>query len=156
MTAFSSSTTAEALVPAPREEIWAVLTDPDLLCELTPFLKRITADGDRWRWEMAALQVLGVGVSPAFTERMVFDDLERIEFHHEPPAGTTERSGVDGWYQLVEEDGGTRLATSLTITIDLPLPRVSSSAVTVAMRGVMATMGDRFSRNLLRHLDIER
>ncbi|MCW2766212.1 MAG: Polyketide cyclase / dehydrase and lipid transport [Nocardioides sp.] len=154
MARFSSRTSAEAVVAAPRQAIWDVLVDPDLVARLTPFLKRITADGDRWRWEMSGLDVLGLKVAPSFTERMVFDDLERIEFHHEPPPGTKERSGVEGWYQLTDVGAGTHLATSLEITLDLPLPKVSSPAVTAAMKGVMGTMGDRFSKNLLDHLGI--
>ncbi|MCW2795596.1 SRPBCC family protein [Nocardioides sp.] len=154
MARFSSRTSAEAVVAAPRQAIWDVLVDPDLVAKLTPFLKKITADGELWRWEMSGLDVLGLKVAPAFTERMVFEDLERIEFHHEPPTGTKERSGVEGWYQLTEVDGGTHLATSLEITLDLPLPKLSSPAVTSAMKGVMGTMGDRFSKNLLDHLGI--
>jgi carbon monoxide dehydrogenase subunit G len=154
MTRFSATTSAEAIVAAPRQQIWDVLVDPAKIAELTPFLKRVTADGEHWRWEMSGLDVLGAKVAPSFTERMVFTDLERIEFHHDPPAGTTERSGVEGWYDLSDADGGTHLATSLEITLDLPLPKLSSPAVTAAMKGVMGTMGDRFSANLLRELGI--
>lgn len=160
MTRFSSSTSAEAVVAAPRQQIWDVLVDPDKIAALTPFLKRVTADGDHWRWEMSGLDVLGVKVAPAFTERMVLTDLERIEFHHDPPAGTTERSGVEGWYDLSDADAdpadgpATHLATHLTITLDLPLPKLSAPAVTAAMTSVISTMGDRFSANLLRELGI--
>jgi hypothetical protein len=156
MAVFKARTNAEAVVAAPRQAIWEVLANPDLVAELTPFLKRITADGELWRWEMSGLDVLGVKVAPAFTERMVFDELVRIDFHHEPPPGTTERSGVEGWYDLTDAEDGTHLATSLEISLDLPLPRASSPAVTAAMRGVMATMGDRFSQNLLDHLGVPR
>jgi carbon monoxide dehydrogenase subunit G len=156
MARFSSSTSAEAVVAAPRQQIWDVLVDPDKIAALTPFLKRVTADGEHWRWEMSGLDVLGVKIAPAFTERMVFDDLERIEFHHDPPAGEKERSGVEGWYDLSDaSDGGTHLATSLTITLDLPLPKLSAPAVNRTMKGVIGQMGDRFSANLLRELGIE-
>ncbi|MEI5673352.1 MULTISPECIES: SRPBCC family protein [Nocardioides] len=155
MTRFSAKTSAEAVVAAPRQQIWDVLVDPDKIAALTPFLKRVTADGEHWRWEMSGLDVLGVKVAPAFTERMVFDDLERIEFHHDPPAGEKERSGVEGWYDLSDApDGGTHLATSLEITLDLPLPKLSSPAVVATMKGVIGQMGDRFSANLLRELGI--
>lgn len=162
MTRFTATTSAEAVVAAPRQQIWDILVDPAKIAELTPFLKRVSADGDHWRWEMSGLDVLGVKVAPAFTERMVFDELERIEFHHDPPAGATERSGVEGWYDLSDADPGdgaggpaTHLATSLEITLDLPLPRLSRPAVVSAMKGVMGTMGDRFSANLLRELGLE-
>ena len=153
MTLFSAETRAEAVVTASRAEIWTALTDPALVAELTPFVRSITADGDHWRWQLSGLKVLGVGVAPAFTELMVLDEPERIEFRHDPPDGETERSGVEGWYALTEVDEGTRLVTSLEITLDLPLPRASSRAVKSAMGRVIDQMGDRFSKGLLAHLD---
>jgi len=153
MTRFSAETRADAVVTAPRADIWAALTDPALVAELTPFVRRITADGAHWRWELSGLKVLGVGVAPTFTELMVLDEPQRIEFRHDPPDGDSERSGVEGWYALSEVDEGTRLVTSLEITLDLPLPRASSRAVKAAMGRVIDQMGDRFSKNLLAHLD---
>ncbi len=158
MASFSAKTHAEAVVLAPQQDIWAALVDPDLMARFTPFLKRITADGDHWRWEMSGLDVLGVKVAPAFTERMVFTEPDRIEFHHDPPAGSKEKAGVEGWYQLTPTDddaGATLLVTELEITLDLPLPRASGRAVRAAMRKVIDTMGDRFSQNLLDHLGVE-
>lgn len=160
MASFSAKTRAEAVVVAPQRDIWDVLVDPELMARFTPFLKRITADGDHWRWEMSGLDVLGVKVAPAFTERMIFDEPTRIDFHHEPPADTDEKAGVEGWYLLSPASGGaadpsrpaTRLVTELEITLDLPLPRAAGGAVRGTMRRVIDTMGDRFSRNLLDHL----
>ncbi len=106
MTRFTASTSAEAVVAAPRQRIWDLLVDPDAIARLTPFLKRVSAEGEHWRWEMTGLDVLGVKVAPAFTERMVFVDGERIEFHHDPPAGVRERSGVEGWYDLADVRSG--------------------------------------------------
>ncbi len=45
--------------------------------------------------------------------------------------------------------------TSLEITLDLPLPKASGRAVRGAMNRVIAQMGERFSQNLLAHLDAE-
>ncbi len=152
MTIFTAATEAKAVVRASREEIWAVLIDPDLIAQFTPFVTSITADGELWTWQMSGLDVLGVKVSPSFTERMVFDEPDRIEFHHDPPDGTRERSGVEGWYDLTEVAEGTHLATGLEISLDLPLPKVSGRAVRATMKGVIDKMGDRFSKNLLDHL----
>ena len=152
MTAFSADTRAEAVVAAPRSDIWAALTDPALVAELTPFVRRITAEGEHWHWELSGLTVLGAGVAPAFTEQMTYDEPRRIEFRHDPPPGARERSGVEGWYSLDEADAGTRLVTALEITLDLPLPRASGRAVRAAMHRVIDEMGERFSRNLLAHL----
>lgn len=153
MAVFSATTTAEALVPHERSRIWDVLVDPALVARMTPFVKRIEPRGELWIWSMTGLEVLGIGFAPTFTERMTLKDQERIEFHHDPPTGTKERAGVTGWYDLRAVDGGsTRLETSLEICISLPLPRVAGPAVRTAMKGVMATMGDRFAKNLLDHL----
>lgn len=43
---FTASIAEGALVPARRKRIWAALTDPQLLPQLTPLLVRIEADGD--------------------------------------------------------------------------------------------------------------
>ena len=159
MTSFSAKTHAEAVVLAPQEEIWAALVDPVLMARFTPFLKSITADDDHWLWEMTGLNVLGLKVAPAFTERMVFTEPDRIEFHHDPPAGATEKAGAEGWYSLEPIDSAdgpaTRLVTDLEITVDLPLPKASGRAVRATMRKVIDTMGDRFSQRLLDHLGVD-
>jgi carbon monoxide dehydrogenase subunit G len=155
VTTFSATKQAEAVVGADQKEIWAALVDPDLMARLTKYVKRITADGDTWRWELSGLEVLGRSIAPAFTERMVFDEPNRIEFHHEPP-GRREPAGVNGWYELTPlPDGSTRLETKMSICVDLPLPRVSGRAVEKVMRSVLDSMGDGFSANLLAHLDAE-
>ena len=157
MASFSARTRAEAVVLAPRQEIWDALVDPELTARLTPFVTRITAADDHWRWELSGLDVLGVSVAPAFTERMILTEPERIEFHHDPPAGTTERAGVDGWYALTTtaDGAGTELVTELEIALALPLPRASGPAVRAAMRRVIDTMGKRYSARLLEHLGAE-
>lgn len=155
MTSFSASTRAEAVVLADRQDIWDVLADPVLMARLTPFLREITAEGDHWLWQMSGLDVLGLKVAPAFTERMVLTEPDRIEFHHDPPAGRTERAGVEGWYALTPTRDGTELVTEMEITLDLPLPKASGRAVRATMRRVIDTMGDRFSHRLLEHLGAE-
>ena len=135
-----------------------MLVDPDLIARFTPFVTKIEADGDHWIWSMSGLKVLGKGFSATFTEKMTLDEGKRIEFTHDPPPGG-ERAAVNGWYQLEDTDpdnpgAGVKLKTSLEICVDLPLPKMSGGAVRTAMKGVMATMGDRFSKNLLDHLGV--
>lgn len=155
MTRFSADTASEATVTAERKAVWEVLADPVLLPKLTPLLSRIEADGDLWRWHMVRLAVLGVGIKPVFTERMVFDygdEVSRIDFTHEPPAGVTEWAGAEGHYALSDVDGGTRLEIGLRLDVDMPLSRLAAPVVQRTMRSTMQVTGDRFSANLLRHL----
>jgi carbon monoxide dehydrogenase subunit G len=148
---FTSRDSSTEIVGADRDALWAALTDPDLLPRLTPYLHSIEVDGDRWRWNMVRIPVLGVGVAPSFTERMTFEEPRRIGFTHDPQSDQ-EKAGVEGTYLLEEVDDGTRLAIDIEICVDLPLPSVSRGAVERAMRGVIGVMGRRFAANLLRHL----
>jgi hypothetical protein len=111
-------------------------------------------DGDLWRWELTRIPVLGVSVSPDFTERMVFDRPRRIDYTHAPPPGRRERTAAEGWYVLSEVVGGTHLRIRLTISVELPLTRAAGPAVRKVMETVMARTGDRFAANLLRHLGV--
>ena len=162
MARFSAVNSSEAVVAAPRQEIWQVLTDPVVLPELTPLLRRIDVDPhdpELWTWHMTGLSVLGVGISPVFTERMRFTtDADgggvRIDYTHEPPAGTTEFTAAEGVYELSDVPDGTCLKIRLELEVDLPLPRLSAPAVTAVMLATIRRMGDRFSANLLRHLGV--
>jgi carbon monoxide dehydrogenase subunit G len=156
MTRFSRRHVAEADVPAARQEIWAVLSDPDLLAGMTPLIDRITTHGDVWCWQLGGISALGVRAAPSFTERMAFTPGERIDFRHDPPPGGDERAGADGVYTLADlGDAGTRLSIDITIWVDLPLPRVSRRAVERVMAESMARTGDRFAQNLYAHLGID-
>ena len=152
MTRFSARNESGGVVATDRDKVWAVLTDPGLIARMTPFLERIDVDGDHWRWTMSRIPGLGVSLAPAFTERMTFEPTTRIEFAHDPPTGEDEKAGVDGWYRLEDVEGGTHLAISLDISVDLPLSRLARPAVTQVMKGVIAQMGRTFEANLLREL----
>ncbi|WCO65444.1 SRPBCC family protein [Iamia majanohamensis] len=156
MSRFESRNVSEADVPASPAEIWAVLSDPDLLARFTPLIKAISTDGDLWCWQLSGISALGVSVAPSFSERMHLVDEERIDFRHDPPAGASERAGADGTYTLTDlGDGVTRLFIDITIWVDLPLPRLSRRAVERVMDESMERTGDRFAANLYRHLDID-
>lgn len=152
MTLFSVTVDSVADVAADRHEVWARLADPQSLVRLTPLLTSIEAHGDTWLWRLVEIKGLGIGVMPMFTEHMEFDAESSIVFSHRPPPGTRERVGAQGRYDLADSPTGVRLAISLTITADLPLPKSAGPAVRRVMRRTMTMMGDRFSANLLADL----
>lgn len=156
MTEFRSRNRSIANVPVAPETIWDVLTDPELLAELTPLLDRISAKGDVWTWTLAGISGLGLEVAPTFTERMTFVPISRIDYRHDPPPGSTERVGVDGTYQITKVgDGASKLAIDLSLCVDLPLPGFSRRAVEKIMATSMGRTGDGFARNLYRYLGID-
>lgn len=143
-------------VPAPRDDIWAILESPETLAELTPLLDTITVDGDRWCWQMSGISALGVEVAPSFTERMIFEPKETIRFSHAPPAGTHERAGADGIYTLeAVDDRRTHLEIDITLHVELPLPKMSRRAVERVMWSTITRTGDVFSRRLYERLGID-
>jgi carbon monoxide dehydrogenase subunit G len=152
VTAFTVSTSSEETVTSAREQVWAALTDTELLARLTPYLRRIEANGDRWTWHLVRIPLLGSMVSPSFTELMTFDKPSRIDFAHDP-SRTDEQAGVEGRYVLEEVPGGTHLSIELLITVELPFPKIARPAVQTAMRAVVAAMGARFAHNFVRHLE---
>ncbi len=152
MTTFTVSTSSEEMVRSTREKVWAALTDTELIARITPYLRRIDADGDRWTWHLVRIPLLGSMVSPSFTEVLTFDEPSRIDFVHDP-ARTDEHAGVEGSYVMKESGSGTDVSIELTICVELPFPKLARPAVQTAMRAVVATMGYRFSHNLVRHLE---
>ncbi|MGJ9421552.1 SRPBCC family protein [Aeromicrobium sp. CF3.5] len=154
MTWFTAERESTAVVAADRAAIWAILTDPDVLARLTPLLERIEASGDHWVWHLKTIEVLSERLVPTFTEKMTFDEGSRIEFTHDPPAGSSERAGVEGRYDLVDVDGGTQVSIRLEISVDLPLPKMTSPAVTTAMKAVIASMGNGFAKRLNAELGV--
>jgi carbon monoxide dehydrogenase subunit G len=137
---------------SPRSEVWAALTDADLIAKITPYVTSIDVDGDRWTWRMGTIPVLGVSVAPHFTEVMEFEPEVRIDFHHDP-ARSHEMTAVEGTYLLADHaGGGTDVSIDLEISTHLPLPNLARPAVERVMAGVVKHMGTVFSRNLLKHL----
>jgi uncharacterized protein YndB with AHSA1/START domain len=152
---FSATTVSEAIVAAPPEDIWAAITDPEVLPQLTPLLRDIEADGDLWRWDLSRINILGIVVDPSFTELMTFVPNERISYTHQPPAGAHEWAGAEGSYRLKHNPGGgTHLGIEITLSVELPLARFAAPAVETVIRTSMAVTGSRFATNLDRHLGI--
>ena len=152
MATFRARDRSSAVLRSPRTEVWAALTDADLIAKITPYVTSITVDGDRWVWRLGTIPVLGVSVAPSFTEVMEMHPEERIEFTHDP-ARSDEMTAVEGTYVLRDhEGGGTEVSIDLEIACNLPLPGLARPAVERVMAGVVKHMGTVFSRNLLKHL----
>ena len=95
-------------------------------------------------------------MAATFTEQMTFVDERQIRFEHAPPPGETERAGVDGVYDLTPvENRATGLRVDLTLSVDLPLPRLSAPAVERVLRTSMRATGQRFAENLYGLLDLD-
>lgn len=156
MTTFTTRNDSTEAIAAPREQVWATMTDPDLLAELTPLIDRIEEDGDHWRWCLASIEALGVSIAPCFTVEMTFDEPERIAFEHDPPAGASEPAGANGYYDLIDIEQGTVLDIDMTMHVELPLPRMARGAVERIMDRTTQMHGDRFFQNLLDHLGTHR
>jgi len=155
MASFSSRNRSTATVPAKRDAIWKVLSDPGALADLTPLVKAISAEGDLWCWQLNGISALGISAAPAFTERMAFVEGERIDFEPDPPFGD-QRAGATGTYLLADgADGSTELSIDITITAELPLPKAAKRAVEKVMATTMKKTGDRFARNLYQALGLD-
>lgn len=151
MATFRAGDRSTAVLRSPRSEVWAVLTDADLIARMTPYVTGIAVDGDRWTWRMGTIPVLGVSVAPRFTEVMTFEPEERIDFSHDP-SRPDEMTAVEGTYRLTDQGEGTKVSIELDIACSLPLPGLARPAVERVMAGVVKHMGTVFSRNLLKHL----
>lgn len=152
MATFSATKVSEATVPHSRDLVWEVLTDPTTIAKLTPMVRSITAKGDRWRWQLARIPVLGQSFELGFTEAMAYEPKTSITFTHAPQGD--ERAGTDGRYDLSDSDkkGSTDLRIELTVTVDLPFPRLAKPAVQATMQGVLTAMGSGFGRAIEKEL----
>ncbi len=152
MATFRARDRSSAVLRSGRSEVWAALTDADLIARITPYVTSIDVDGDRWTWRMVTLPVLSLSVAPHFTEVMELHPEERIDFSHDPTR-SEEMTAVEGSYLLADHpDGGTEVTIDLEIATRLPLPGLTRPAVERVMAGVVKHMGTVFSRNLLEHL----
>lgn len=151
MATFTATNRSSATLTSSQQAIWQALTDPQLLPRLTPYLKRIDVDGDRWTWYMARIPLLGKSIGTCFTEVMSFDEPSRISYTHDD-SRTDEPTWVEGDYHLKDTGHGTDVSIELNVTAELPFPKFMRGAVEAGMSAVMAGMGRRFAHNLLRHL----
>lgn len=151
MTRFRAHNDSTAVIKASPAQAWTILTDPQLLVQFTPNLRRIETDGDTWTWYLTRLPVLSAAISPSFTVLMEFEEPRTITYRRDE-SKTEENAGVEGEYHLEPVGEGTRLAIDLSIWVDLPLPELTRPAVERIMNGVVSAMGVRFGQNMRRYL----
>lgn len=155
MATFRARNRSSAVLRSARSEVWAALSDADLIASLTPYVTAIDVDGERWTWRLSTIPVVGIAVAPTFTEVMDFRPEHEIVFTHDPER-PEEMTAVTGRYTLADHaDGGTEVAIDIQIACRLPLPGLARIAVETVMAGVVKHMGATFARNLLRHLGEE-
>lgn len=153
---FSARTISATTVPVASDQIWAILTDPTALADLTPLVRSIEASGSEWLWTLNGIEALGVKLEAAFTESMQFTEGRQIVFAHDPPPGTKERAAVDGIYDLAPVDSeSTDLKVDLTLSVELPLPRLSRHAVDRVISTTMRATGQQFASNLYERLGLD-
>jgi carbon monoxide dehydrogenase subunit G len=149
---FSTSITSTAEIPFAQERIWSLVSDPDQVADMTPFLRGIRVlDEETWVWELHGIPYPGGEFTAHFTEAMELREPERIDFTHDPDG--RELAGADGWYSLAAlGEERTRLAIGLTVHAMLPAPKFASRIIEPAMHAVVQQMGNRFAANLEREL----
>lgn len=156
MTQFSARTISASTVPVSSNKIWKILTNPDALAELTPLIRSIEASGSRWLWTLNGIEALGMKVEAAFTESMEFTDERQIVFTHDPPQGKKELAAVEGIYDLTPAGpNSTDLRVDLTLSVELPLPRIARQAVERVILATMRVTGRQFASNLYERLGLD-
>ena len=156
MTWFSARNISISTVPVKPEEIWHLISDPAALAALTPLVRSIEASGPQWRWTLNGIEGLGLNVEAVFTERMEFSEQRQIVFTHEPVSGPRERAGVEGVYDLTPQGPeATDLKVDLTLSVDLPMPRLSRQFVEPFILSTMRTTGRHFAANLYKRLGLD-
>lgn len=156
MTWFSARTISASTVPVSSNDMWDVLTSPATLAELTPLVHSIEATGSHWRWRLHGIEALGMRVEAAFTESMTFIGGSQIVFAHDPPPGKRERAAVDGIYDVIPTGPDTTdLRVDLTLSFELPLPRLSRPAVERIVLSTMRVTGQQFASNLYERLGLD-
>ncbi len=154
MASFTARNISTSTVPVPADMIWKQICDPASLTALTPLVRSIVVEGDLWRWQLMGIEALGVSVAPTFTERMEFIEPHLIRFKHET-VNEHERAGADGTYELTERGDETDLKVDNSLTVELPLPRLSAGAVERVMKASMQRTGKRFAVNLYHRLGLD-
>ncbi len=150
MTTFTASKRSTGTVSRPREEVWSLLRDASTVAALTPGVRSIVDQGDTWLWTLAPVEVVGRTVGLSFTEQMTFSPPAKITFARADKPD--ERAGAEGTYLLQESGSQTVVSIDLTVTVDLPFPRLARPAVQAAMQAVISTMGAGFAHNLERRV----
>ncbi|MFT4990823.1 MAG: carbon monoxide dehydrogenase subunit G [Acidimicrobiales bacterium] len=156
MARFSARTISASTVPVSSDQIWEILADPTALADLTPLVKSIEASGSQWLWTLNGIEALGFKIEADFTESMQFTNGTQIVFSHNPPPGKKEYAAVDGIYDVTPAGPErTELQVDLTLSVDLPVPRMLRPAVERVIASTMRVTGRQFASNLYERLGLD-
>jgi carbon monoxide dehydrogenase subunit G len=150
MATFSQGIISDDRIEVDQQRIHRILTDPTRLAQLTPLVKSIQDDGNRWTWQLVGINALGIQAAPSFTTLMDIGP-EKIAFR--PAPDVDERATATG-HLTVTRDGDTHttVAIELVATVELPVPKMAARGVQSVMFQTMKAGGARFADNLLTHL----
>ncbi|MYG53516.1 MAG: carbon monoxide dehydrogenase subunit G, partial [Rhodospirillaceae bacterium] len=136
----------EMQVPAPPEQVWSMLLDPERMARIVPGCERLEAAGENG---FAGAVVLGAGpVRGRFEARIDLTDLEKP--HRARLAGTADgplgSSRGEGAFELIAQDGGTLVRYRYSVELTGKVAAVGGRMV----RGAARQLIDRFLRALVR------
>ena len=138
---------AEQLVPAPQQEVWEALNDPQVLKACVPGCESIEKIGDN---EYQVLMVARVGpVSAKFKGKLTLSDIrppDSYSIAFEGQGGPAGFAKGGAQVRLTPEDGKTRLAYDVKASVGGKLAQIGSRLVDAAARKV----ADDFFRNFNR------
>ena len=149
MTRFKTSRISEALVEGTVEQVWEMLTDPEVIARHTPFVRSISVQDDVWVWKLNGIPYPAGQLSPPMRQLMQFTPRTRIDFVPESPYS---EAGAAGRYDVEDRGSHTHLRIEVTVSVDLPLPTLVRGTVETAMAATLTLMGDRFDRGFEREL----
>jgi carbon monoxide dehydrogenase subunit G len=147
VTRIESHLTRTAQLAAPRDRVWAVLSDVEHLDRLMPDVRSYRRTPAGWRWELEGDRRLGYHVRPSFTVAYDLEPPRAVRFRQVDDGGSagaagafTLRGGGDG--------GATAVSVQLQLRLDLPVPSFLAGPARGALDAELGRLADGFLARL--------